>query len=313
MMADFKSLLKDRGEDRSYHKGMIYYLPNPSDTIYRKVKLKTRGNFRRDSANCKYPPIQVKFGKRDLDDYIFADQAKLKLVIQCQIEDYVLLEYLAYRIYNLLCKESYRVRLAEITYVDINTKVIYTTKYGFFIESNGELENRLNAEITRQHPPQYFMDKNSIITMALFQYLIGNDDWYVISHHNMTILKNNDTAEFLAIPYDFDWSKLVDASYTKPVGTADHQLRERRTYKGLCMTSEEFDWQKTHFNENRLEILSLVDQIPKLSNRDRNKTTKYIEQFYKTLNAKSSLTSIFQKEKCVEELEVPGHKKSPTY
>jgi hypothetical protein len=118
---------------------------------------------------------------------MFSNQFRLKLVIQCQIENYVLLEFLAYRIYNVLSNESYRVRLAEITYVDINTKNNHTTKYGCFIESKSELEEWLNAESTRPHPRQYFIDKNSIITMALFQYLIGNDDWYVISHHNVTI------------------------------------------------------------------------------------------------------------------------------
>ena len=74
--------MNDRGEDRSYHKGLLYYLTDHGDTTFRKVRLKTRGNFRRDPANCKYPPIMVKFGKMKAEDPVFAGQSKLKLVTQ---------------------------------------------------------------------------------------------------------------------------------------------------------------------------------------------------------------------------------------
>ena len=115
ILSNFASIMEDRGEDRSYHKGELYYLNLEGDTIRRKLKLKTRGNFRLDPTNCKYPPIMVKFGKLNTADSIFADQSKLKLVTQCQLENYVLLEYLAYKVYGLLTSNSYRVRLAHIT------------------------------------------------------------------------------------------------------------------------------------------------------------------------------------------------------
>ena len=70
---------------------------------------------------------------------------------------------------------------------------------------------------------------------------------------------------------------------------------------------------KIAINAKKAEILSLVDEIPALGNKDRKKATKQIEQFYKTLNSNSSLSSIFQKEKCIEEQEIPGRKKSTTY
>ena len=156
IMSDFRSILDDRGEDRSYHKAQLYYLNNKGDTVCRKIKLKTRGNFRRDPANCKYPPIKVKFSKLKTADSVFVDQSTLKLVIQCQLEEYVLLEYLAYRINNLLTDLSYRVRLAHITYVDMETREPYSTRYAFFIENEKKLAERLNAEIYKPNVVQYF-------------------------------------------------------------------------------------------------------------------------------------------------------------
>jgi hypothetical protein len=151
ILSNFASIIEDRGEDRSYHKGELYYLNLKGDTIRRKVKLKTRGNFRRDPTNCKYPPIMVKFGKLNTADSIFADQSKLKLVTQCQLENYVLLEYLAYKVYGLLTSYSFRVRLAHITYMDMDTKETYFTRHVFFIENELDMAARVQAEIYKSN------------------------------------------------------------------------------------------------------------------------------------------------------------------
>jgi hypothetical protein len=299
-MADFQQLFNDRGEERSYHKGWIYYLNHSKDTIFRKVKLKTRGNFRRDPQNCKYPPIMVNFGKEMERDTLFVDQSKLKLVIQCQIEKYVLLEYLAYRIYNVVTPKSYRVRLAHISYVDINTKDQYATRYGFFIQSRDHLEDKFDAKNFKSNVVQYMFERDEVITLALFQYLIGNDDWYFTSKHNITVLRRRETEELMAFPYDFDWSKLVNAQYTKPKGVGENMLRERQVYKGLCMEQAELDYQKQLYNSKKDSILSLVDQVPLLSAGDRKKARNLINQFFKTLNRPKALSTVFQEQKCVE-------------
>ena len=303
ILSDFSSIMSDRGEDRSYHKGVMYYCREKGDTIFRKIKLKTRGNFRRDPANCKYPPIMVKFGKMKSADSVFVDQSKLKLVTQCQLENYVLLEYLAYRIYNQLSAYSYKVRLAHVTYADMATKTAYFTRYAFFIENENELAARVSAEIYRPNVVQYFLNRENMISVALFQYMIGNDDWYTTSKHNVSILKLNDDGSLIAVPYDFDWSDMVDASYSKPEGVPDNFLRDRRIYKGLCMDNEEFLDQRNTFNSRKETILQLVGSLDDLPKNRKQKATKYIEQFYKILNNDASLKKVFQNEKCVSEPE----------
>jgi len=301
ILSDFSSLMQDRGNDRSYHKGLLYYLTSDRDTIFRKIKLKTRGNFRRDPANCKYPPIMLKFGKMDAVDSVFANQSKLKLVTQCQLENYVLLEYLAYRINNLLTDQSYRVRLAHITYSDLESKEAYYTHYAFFIENEEELATRIHAELYKPNVVQYFLDREHVISMAMFQYLIGNDDWYVTSRHNVSILKLVKSEDPIAIPFDFDWSELVNANYTKPPGVPKYELKERRIYKGLCLNEADYDIQVSLFNVIKDSIKDLIQSLEALPKNKKQESIKFIERFYKTLNNPSSLSKVFQKEKCIAE------------
>lgn len=301
ILSNFSSIMDDRGEDRSYHKGKLYYLLDEVDTIRRKVKLKTRGNFRRDPKNCKYPPIMVKFGKHNLTDSIFPTDKKIKLVTQCQVENYVLLEYLAYRIFNLLSDYSFRVRLAHITYADKETKEPYFTRYAFFIENEKAMAKRIHAEKYKPHVVQYFLDRESTITMAMFQYMIGNGDWFVTSKHNTTILQLEDSKELIAVPYDFDWSDLVNAFYTKPQGVSSAALKNGRVYKGLCQESVEYEAQIKYFNSKKDEIMKLVKDIKDLDKYNKTRAEIYLEKYYKILNKPESLNSIFQQEECIKE------------
>ena len=302
LLGEFDSLMRDRGEDGKYHKGLLYYFNNQGDTIDRKVKVKARGNFRRRIENCKYPPLKIKFKKLKSPDSIFTDQTTLKLVLECQLEKYVMMEYLAYRIYNAITDDSYRVRLVMISYGDYDTDVMYLTRPGFLIENEKELMERMNAESVKKNVLQNMLDRKSVVTMAMFQYMIGNDDWFVTSKHNMTVVEKNSNETMYAVPYDFDWSKLVDASYTKPEGAQDYQLEERRTYKGLCLTEEEFQEQKDLFLAKKEEILATIEGETELKKKYVNTARRHVLNFYKILERPKSLEDIFQQDKCQKDV-----------
>ena len=69
---------------------------------------------------------------------LFAGQKKLKLVTHCRnsasFQQYVLLEYAAYRLYNLLTPHSFRARLANINYQATTDGQPIISRVGFFIE-----------------------------------------------------------------------------------------------------------------------------------------------------------------------------------
>ena len=304
LMGEFVELMQDRGDDRSYHKGKLYYLDVKGDTIFRKVRLKARGNFRRKEENCKRPPVAIKFKKLKSKDSIFTNQTKLKLVTHCQEERYVLQEYLAYRIFNAITDKSYKVRLAKITYAELETAEKYNSRFAFFIESEDELIERMNAKDINGMAIQSMLERKSVITTALFQYMIGNNDWFVTSKHNTSVLESNLDGQKYAVPYDFDWSEFVNAPYTKPEGAEEWQLENRMVYKGLCMKEEDYKEQVELFLSKKEAIIAVIEDAPSVAAINRKTAKKFVNQFYKTLQKPNSLKKIFQQQSCQKDLKV---------
>jgi hypothetical protein len=96
-------------EARIYFPGQWTYIDEHGETQRLEVKIRTRGHFRREV--CEQPPLQLNFKKSQVKGTLFAGQNKLKLVAPCKegkrYQQYVILEYLAYKIYQLLTDESF--------------------------------------------------------------------------------------------------------------------------------------------------------------------------------------------------------------
>jgi hypothetical protein len=64
------------------------------------------------------------------------------------------------------------------------------------------------------------------------------------------------------------------------------------------------------FNEKKGDIIGLVDEIPKLSTKYRNKAKAYLKDFYTILNESTSQSEIFTKDPCIIEQDIGGIKKA---
>jgi hypothetical protein len=274
-------LLGDRSEERSYHEAGISVFEGNSEPIKLKGKLKTRGHFRNDEDNCAFAPIWIKFKKEDTQSTVFKGHKRLKIVNPCDLNaesnQFIMQEYLGYRIYNLLTDSSFRVRPVKIKYVDKSTNETHET-FSFFIEDSENLGNRLNGkevedfgEIT--HVPNY----NNPPTMELFQYMIGNDDWG-IPDHNMKVFKIKNNAGHVVVPYDFDLSHVVNADYA-------YLDRERKRFRGFCLTKKEYMKSFGLFNSRKEEFRELYDNFEMLDQTKKEQTLKFIDRFYRTINS----------------------------
>ena len=124
--------------------------------------------------------------------------------------------------------------------------------------------------------------------MALFQYMIGNDDWSALSPaaddeccHNMRHVLTTD-GKIMPLPYDFDFSGLVDTTYAvSRLGTRN--VRKRR-YLGYCESQVELADAITHMQSRREEIDAQVRQLEALSSRENKRTLKYFDRFYEVLD-----------------------------
>jgi hypothetical protein len=287
LRTDFSAIQEDRADEPEEHEGELLYLNADGDTVVLSVKVMARGNFRRNPVNCNFPPLMVNFKKGEVDNTLFDNQNKMKLVTPCQTEDEVIEEYLIYKMYNLVSEISHKARLVRIQYYDTGKNKRLFDKYSFFLEDEDHVAERNNCFEKDKFITPFDMDQENIRKMSLFQYMIGNKDWYITSRHNISILQPEDTAKApYALPYDFDFSTFVDADYTKPKGIPDEMLENRRIYKGLCYTLEEFEAAFDFYRELRPEFESMIMNMELLSKFSRKQAVRHIDFFYDVLDDK---------------------------
>lgn len=282
--------LRDERDDEEEVDGTFTYLADDGARHQVDVEVRTRGNFRREKRNCNFPPLRLDFPKGDVEGTLLAGQDKIKLVTPCHdsrgsYQDYVYYEYLAYRILNLHTPISFRVRLIEITYEDIEDDYDTRTKMGFLIESDEMLAARHMAtvqEVERLHPAQ--ADPEYAVLVSLYQYLIGNTDWSAYEFHNFELIQTVEGRNY-PVPYDFDFSGLVDARYAVPAPELSIRDVRDRLFRGFCYphVRQHQMWREL-FNEKRPAVEELVMGFQHLEEDDREDTVGYFEDFYEVLN-----------------------------
>ena len=233
--------LRDTRNDSVEVEGTITFIDTDGSVVTKPVDTRARGNFRRNKSNCNFPPLRLDFPRSEMDGTVFEGQNRLKLVTPCDDgsgnhQNYVFDEYLAYRILNEVTPESFRVRLVEVTYEDVNGEYDTRTKYGFLIEDEDRMAERLRGtleEVTQFHPLRAHAPYS--MQVAFFNYMIANTDWSPVYFHNVKLVRTED-ARFLTVPYDFDFSGIVNARYATVDPSLQREIRRvtDRLYRGFC-------------------------------------------------------------------------------
>ena len=296
---DLKKFQKEKmkGEYMPVH--FLYQL-NDSIQIEKEVRIKARGKTRRNL--CSLPPFWLDMRNADLKDDEQQDTERIKLVTHCKnnktYEDYVLKEYLCYKIYNIISPVSFRVRLARITYVDTGRDSKVTEGWAFMIEPMEMLAQRFNAvEIKDEGLLSRNMRPVEMNMLALFQYMIGNPDYSVPHRHNVKILglPGLGAAGYTAVPYDFDYSGLVDAYYAVPSEYLDITSVKERYYLGPCRADMDFALVIEQLNLYREEILQLINDFEYLDQKNIKSVVSYLEEYFQVAEYSNSLVFGFQR------------------
>jgi hypothetical protein len=286
IVADFRAIQKDRGDDPVYHEGTFTYLDKEGDSVQVPVKVRVRGDFRRNSANCSLPPFTLNFPEKKVENTIFKNQDKLKLVTRCRYEDYVPQEYMVYKLYNLITDYSFKARMAMITYEDISGKRKTETSAGFIIEDEDLLAKRHKTVVKGKEPqtPTDLTDQVGMATVAVFQYMIGNTDWSVPYQHNMKLLEQPEIGLAMPVAYDFDHAGIVEASYASPAEALKLRSTRDRLYRGLGYSEEIFMKVFENFNQQKANIYALYEDNLSLNPAYLKRTLQYFDQFYEAIN-----------------------------
>ena len=285
LTASLPSILKDRGDTTTAHPAQLNYQSLQGETVALPVKLQVRGNFRKLWNNCSFPPLYLNVPKKKASQTVFAHQNKLKLVTHCEGEEYVVREYLVYRLYNLLTDYSFRARLCRVSYVDSAGKRPTETRWGVLLEDesglvkrNGGLPNKLR-QISMAN-----MDSLHMATLAVFEYLIGNTDWSVPYRHNIRLLTVPTIKNPVPVPYDFDQSGIVDAFYALPSQNIGITSVRERVYRSIAYPSMLFRQVFDRFNQLKPQVYALYADNPHLDSAYVKRTIQYLDEFYAVIN-----------------------------
>ena len=294
--APLKSIFRERDQESEYHDSKLRIAESDGTEQELDVGLKTRGKFRLQKSTCEFPPIRLNIRRRQAANTAFDGQDKLKIVTHCQDgrsqnEQHVLQEYLAYRIYNLFSDLSFGVRLARITYVDTEDDRETVTRYAFLIEDE-ELMAQRNGwealEVPMVQPTIY--DQQQLNLVEVFQYLIGNTDWDAFRNapdeelccHNVKVI-GDIAGPVFPVPYDFDFSGIVDTRYATPHPSLRTRSVRQRVYRGVCRPRDDIDATLRLFQEQKEAIYSLYRSQAGLEERTLERSIEYLDEFFEVI------------------------------
>jgi hypothetical protein len=254
---------------------------------------------RRNPRTCEFAPLWLDLPKGAVKGTVFEGQNKIKLGTHCQSESvfrqYLLKEYLANRLLNTLTPMSLRVRLARVTYADTDASRKPFTTLGIFYEDVDDLGRRMEAR-ELPVPRQTFqcVDQPALLSMSLFQYMIGNTDYSIMQLHNVIMLDDASGIRY-TVPYDFDYSGLVGAHYAVPAKGLDLPSVRERMYRGPCKTEAEVDQALKPFRERQADLLALPGSLAAygLDEGTRRNAEKYLNEFFDLINRPGRAKKVF--------------------
>ena len=263
----------------------FYYQINDTLGLEKSMRIKARGEFRRD--HCTFAPFWLNIRKADVKNQHLQDVKRIKIVTHCRSQKdyktYVLKEYLTYKIFNLLSPVSFRVRLIRMTYVDTGRKNRVTGSWAFMIEPEEVLAERHNAVVIKKDElGMKFMEPGSMDLVAMFMYMIGNPDFSIAGRHNIKILglPGFGSEGYTPVPYDFDYTGLVNALYAQPGEGLGISSVEERYFLGPCRSEEEHQLAINRIEEHREEILGMIDSFPYLGGKEKLEMITYLDSYF---------------------------------
>jgi hypothetical protein len=303
LKGDFDKLFKDTKGEPQYFDFSLSYVDNSQNTPEIPLKVRTRGHFRREMNICNFPPLLLNFAKETAINTVFEKQDKLKLVMPCKGEKYLLREFYVYKLYNLITEQSFKVTLVRLTFEDLSSKPKdFEPVLAFLIEDEELMAERngmtsVNQELIRPES----LPVPDFLRMAVFQYLIGNTDWSIQYRQNIKLINVDKASLPIAVPYDFDHAGIVEAPYAKPAPELKMLSVTERRYRGYCMEDMKvFDETIALYNSKKEAIYNLYAESKLLDEKTIKSTVKYLDGFYDLVNNPKRLKTEFQYP-CLEE------------
>ncbi|MFO7933514.1 MAG: hypothetical protein R6U78_05480 [Bacteroidales bacterium] len=281
---DVKKFQRTRRKEK-YQPAEMTCTVNDTFRVTYPVRVKARGNFRRD--NCTVPPFWLNIRYSGIEVPELKGIKRMKMVIRCrqagQYKNYILREYLVYRIYSLISPYSFRTRLVKLKFIDTGRKNRMTEDWAFLIEPQDLMARRLNGTAIKSDGlSMRSVNQKVMDLLAMFHYMIGNGDYSISGRHNLKILALDSPAPpgFIPVPYDFDYTGLVNTHYAVPNEDLPIKDVRERYFLGPCRSPERFQRIIRQMESHRDEIIRLIMDFEYLDQKEKEDMADYILSYY---------------------------------
>lgn len=285
MKFDVRNFKRTRRKEE-YQPAEMTCIVNDSFRVTHPVRIKARGIYRRD--NCSLPPFWLNIRYSGIEADSLRGIRRMKMVVRCRhstpYENYILREYLVYKMYNLITPYSFRVRLVRLTIVNTGNDNEVSSDWAFLIEPEELMAKRLNARVVKLNELSMKTVNSTLMDeLAMFQYMIGNGDYSITGRHNVKILANNSTSGpygFIPVPYDFDYTGLVNTHYAIPNESLGTKTVRERYYMGPCRSGpvHRHAIQKLILDQD--EIVELITNFEYMEEEEKMNMIAYIAGFF---------------------------------
>jgi hypothetical protein len=285
--------------DEEYLDAELSYIEG-NDSIIKKIRVRSRGEFRRKF--CEMPPLMLNFRSKDSAGVEFLNINKLKMVTECPSgnQEYLLKEFLVYRMYNIITENSYRVRLLRVNYINSAKNNRVATEYAFVIEPDEMLMQRIGAfEVRTTNLSQKNVKPEMMDRIAVFNYMIGNTDWSVPIGHNIKLFAQprSDRPDLaVIIPYDFDFSGIVNTHYSAPFHTLRINSVRERLYLGMCRSRDDFVRALMEFPGKKSELYRMIQEFPYLNKSSKEDMIFFLDGFFEEIKKPESMARTLLRE-----------------
>ena len=293
---DIKSYRRNKFKDEYLPVQLTYHVNDTLD-INKKVRVKARGERRREI--CKLPPFWLNIKKAKVGNKYLEGTSKIKIVTHCWesilYEQYLIKEYLTYKIYNEISPYSFRVRLIRMKYIDTGRKNKETSSWAFMIEPEKMMAERLDVlSIKSDKISMHYTDTLCMDVVAVFMYMIGNADYSVAGRHNLKLIRRKDPSKplIVPVPYDFDYAGVVNASYAIPGENLGITSVTERYFTGPCREDQHYLTAIEQIYKNKDRILDIVDSSPYLDEKNRKEMSRYLVEFFTEAEGERLLRNI---------------------
>ena len=285
--ADWDPIRRDDSPKPAQHPGVLTY-QGPDGPVRIPLRVAASGRSRRTQDICELPPLRLDLPKRERKGTLFRGIGELKLTTHCRhttkYEQYVVLEYLAYRAYAALTDWSHRVRLLRVTYREPGGGPRWQ-RLAFAIEDASDLAKRVGATRVRESAvARASLDDAAASRAELFFYMVGMTDFSLIRRlggpccHNVRALRRGD-GRVVPVPYDFDQTGVVNPEYAAPNARLGIRFVTQRKFRGQCRAQPTVDATLALLREKRAAVRALFESQRELSARSRQRALAYLASF----------------------------------